>query len=279
MEGVDKPAASPTPSVFPDITIHQLVLAPDAPGEILIDRNDLEEPAAAIERVLAYHRGARATSAKPPGEEGAEMLRELLAPGRAHRGPDGGGVPRRGGAARSPLTHEQAMLLNRYGARQADGRHRLRRLGQDDARGRAAPSGSPRRATRCCSSASTARCATTCASEKSKSGVDFTPSTGSASSSRARPASSSRLRRRGAAGVLGRRAAATPWSRRSTSSAPQYDALIVDEAQDLHNRLARRADVHARATPRTRTSGCSWTTTSTSTTQSSTSPTSSARST
>src|SRR5262245_30611835 len=59
---------------FPDITVHQLALAPDAPSEILIDRNDLKEIEASIERVLAYHRGAR-EKRKPPGEKGAAALR------------------------------------------------------------------------------------------------------------------------------------------------------------------------------------------------------------
>ncbi len=64
---------------FPFITIHQLALAPDAPREILIDRNDLKDVASAIDRVLKHHRGAR-EKRKAPGPEGAEMLRDLLVP-------------------------------------------------------------------------------------------------------------------------------------------------------------------------------------------------------
>ena len=43
---------------FPDISVHKLVLAPDAPREIVIDRNDMNELAAAIERALTYHSGS-----------------------------------------------------------------------------------------------------------------------------------------------------------------------------------------------------------------------------
>src|SRR5436309_1552232 len=64
---------------FPLTTIHQLALAPDAPRQILIDRNDLQDVAAAIDRVLDFHRGAR-EKRRAPGPEGAEMLRNLLAP-------------------------------------------------------------------------------------------------------------------------------------------------------------------------------------------------------
>jgi len=64
---------------FPDITAGGLVLAPDAPPQIVIDRKGVRDLAASIDRVLAYHRGAR-DKRKPPGKEGAAMLRELLAP-------------------------------------------------------------------------------------------------------------------------------------------------------------------------------------------------------
>ena len=63
---------------FPDITVHRLVLAPDAPPEIVIDSTGVLEIEASLERVLEYHRGAK-EKRKPPGEEGMEMLRDLLA--------------------------------------------------------------------------------------------------------------------------------------------------------------------------------------------------------
>lgn len=64
---------------FPDISVHELVLAPDAPPEIVLDRNDLDDVPAAIEKALAYHEGSR-EKRKAPGKAGASMLRELLAP-------------------------------------------------------------------------------------------------------------------------------------------------------------------------------------------------------
>jgi hypothetical protein len=64
---------------FPAISIHQLVLAPDAPPQIVADRNDLADMAAFVERVLAYHDGARDTRVAP-GPEAEAMLEELLAP-------------------------------------------------------------------------------------------------------------------------------------------------------------------------------------------------------
>jgi superfamily I DNA/RNA helicase len=85
---------------FPLVTIHQLALAPDAPREILIDRNDLKDVETAIERVLAFHRGAR-EKRKAPGKAGAEMLRDLLAPQIRIRVP----------MAEEFLDEEEAMVL------------------------------------------------------------------------------------------------------------------------------------------------------------------------
>lgn len=64
---------------FPDIVAQRLVLGPDAPAEIIVDRNDLRSPSEAVERILAYHRGAR-EKRRPPGEEDATALRDLLCP-------------------------------------------------------------------------------------------------------------------------------------------------------------------------------------------------------
>jgi hypothetical protein len=63
---------------LPDIVIHQLALAPDAPREILVDRSDLEDLAAAVERVLAYSEGSRDRRVMPAA--GEAMLESLLAP-------------------------------------------------------------------------------------------------------------------------------------------------------------------------------------------------------
>jgi hypothetical protein len=62
---------------FPDTTV-QAAMAPDGPREILVDANDMRELSPALERVLAYHRGAR-EKRRAPGEAGVEMLRELIA--------------------------------------------------------------------------------------------------------------------------------------------------------------------------------------------------------
>lgn len=66
---------------FPFVTIHQLDLAPDAPREILLDRhavtrNAIEE---AVTGVLDWHRGAR-DRREPPAADGAEAIRNILAP-------------------------------------------------------------------------------------------------------------------------------------------------------------------------------------------------------
>lgn len=64
---------------FPDVSVHKLVLAPDAPPQMVLDRNGLDDVDAFIEGVLAYHRGAH-DDREPPGAEGVQMLERLLAP-------------------------------------------------------------------------------------------------------------------------------------------------------------------------------------------------------
>jgi len=99
--------------VFPDITVHKLVLAPDAPAEIVIDRNDLTGIEDSVERVLAHHRGAR-EKRKPPGDKGAGALRKLLAPDVRIEVPMASEFLEEEEALIT-LTHEQAMLLSRFG--------------------------------------------------------------------------------------------------------------------------------------------------------------------
>jgi len=64
---------------LPDVTVHELALAPDAPREILLDRSDVRDIGPAFERMLAFHRGSR-EKRRPPGPDGVAMVRELLAP-------------------------------------------------------------------------------------------------------------------------------------------------------------------------------------------------------
>jgi len=64
---------------FPHISVHKLVLGPDAPPQIVGDRNDLADMCAFIERVLAYHEGSR-DQRIAPGPQGEAMLEQLLAP-------------------------------------------------------------------------------------------------------------------------------------------------------------------------------------------------------
>ena len=97
--------------VMPFASVHKLALAPDAPREILIDRKDLEDIEAALERVLAFHRGARDRRAAP-GNEGTEAVRNLLAPQVEIRVPMAAEFLDEEEAL-VLLTHEQSMLLAR----------------------------------------------------------------------------------------------------------------------------------------------------------------------
>ncbi len=98
---------------FPDIPVHKLVLAPDAPPAIVLDRNDLGDVAAAIERVLAFHEGSREKRERP-GAEGEAMLEELLAPTFRIEVPMATLFAEEDHAL-VELTEEQAALLNRFG--------------------------------------------------------------------------------------------------------------------------------------------------------------------
>lgn len=98
---------------FPMVTIHQLALAPDAPREILVDRSDLKDPAETVERVLAYHRGSRDKQGGP-GEDGAATIRDLLSPDVLIEVPMAEEFLEEEEALIT-LTHQQAALLNRFG--------------------------------------------------------------------------------------------------------------------------------------------------------------------
>lgn len=65
---------------LPDVTVHELVLGPDLPPELIVDRSELRDDLpGAIAQVVAYSGGARPKGVLP-GTHGLEQLRELLAP-------------------------------------------------------------------------------------------------------------------------------------------------------------------------------------------------------
>lgn len=95
---------------FPRIAVPELVLAPDAPAELIIDRADVRDDLpGAIDRVVAYWRGQRGKK-KPPGPDGVERIREILAPDFTLR-PTLGDQVRDDDAALVRLTNEQAAAL------------------------------------------------------------------------------------------------------------------------------------------------------------------------
>ena len=98
---------------FPDISVHKLVLAPDAPPEIVIDRNALSDVPAAIERVLEFHEGSR-DKRVAPGPEGEAMLEHLLAPAFRIEVPMAALFDEEERAL-VELTNQQARLLNHFG--------------------------------------------------------------------------------------------------------------------------------------------------------------------
>jgi hypothetical protein len=97
--------------VLPDVTVPSLALGPNAPPELIVDRNGLRDPGAAIARVLAYHHGARERR-HPPGAAGEKALSELLTPSVSLRVPMAERFLEEEEALIS-LTEEQGLLLAR----------------------------------------------------------------------------------------------------------------------------------------------------------------------
>ena len=98
---------------FPDISVHKLVLAPDAPAEIVIDRNGVT---ASTSRSTASSptTAVPARSASRPEQAGADALRDLLALDVVIEVPMANEfLDEEEELIR--LTHQQAMLLNRFG--------------------------------------------------------------------------------------------------------------------------------------------------------------------
>lgn len=96
-----------------DISVHKLVLAPDAPPELIIDRNQMDTIGESVERILDYHRGSGSIGGGP-GAAGTQKLGELLAPcvrievpmAEQFLGEEEQMVT---------LTHDQARLLHMFG--------------------------------------------------------------------------------------------------------------------------------------------------------------------
>jgi hypothetical protein len=95
--------------VLPDIPVHSLVLGPNAPAELVIDRRGVADIAASIDRVLGFCRGAR-DRRRMPGEAAADALRDLIAPPVSIRVPLAEQFLTEE-AAMVELTREQSMLL------------------------------------------------------------------------------------------------------------------------------------------------------------------------
>ena len=64
---------------LPEVSVAKLQLAPDAPRELVLDRHDVEDIGAALDRVLGYHRGP-GEARVGPGAGGVKKITELLVP-------------------------------------------------------------------------------------------------------------------------------------------------------------------------------------------------------
>ena len=98
---------------FPDISVHQLVLAPDAPPELIIDRNEMATIDESLARILAFHRVA-GPGPWGPGTANAKKLREMFAPAVRIEVPM---AERFLGEEEQliTLTHDQVRLLHAWG--------------------------------------------------------------------------------------------------------------------------------------------------------------------
>ena len=95
-----------------DVPVPKLQLAPDAPRDLVLDRADILDMAGSVDRVLAYHRG-QGDERGGPGRLGIERLRELIVPTVELR------VPMAASFGEEEeqlvwLTEEQAIALRRF---------------------------------------------------------------------------------------------------------------------------------------------------------------------
>jgi hypothetical protein len=98
---------------FPDISVHKLTLAPDAPAEIAIDKSGVAEIESALQRVLEFHHGSR-DKRQLLDADGLAALTETLAPNVRIEVPMSTDFLDEEEQLIT-LTHQQSMLLNRYG--------------------------------------------------------------------------------------------------------------------------------------------------------------------
>jgi Nuclease-related domain/AAA domain/UvrD-like helicase C-terminal domain len=96
---------------FPEITLNARRYPPEAPRQLLIDRHDVEGIRDAIERAFTFHAGNRHDV---PGDRGMRMLRERLVPPLEIEVPMAEHFLEEE-AELILLTHEQTMLLRRFG--------------------------------------------------------------------------------------------------------------------------------------------------------------------
>ena len=224
-----------TAVAFPDITVHELVLAPDAPPELdrrpQRDRDDRRVDRAGA-RLPPRRREKRPAG---PGADGDEDAPRAAGPRGPDRGPDGGGVPRRGGgadhphpragAAPAPLRRDPRMVVTGCAGSgktmlAVEQAKRLAAKGKDvlfvcfNKRAPRPPAQDARRPR-----ASTSTPSTASARALAKQAGLALPTDGRASPARA--SSSEELPRRCSSAI--------------EELGPQYDALFVDEAQDLEH--------------------------------------------
>ena len=227
-------ADRPRASRFPDITVHELALAPDAPPELIIDRNDMETIDEAVERAFAFHRRRR--RAGRPGRERDEEAARAPRPDVRIEVPMAAKFLDEEEALDHPHPRPGAPARQRYG--------RDKRMVVTGPAGSGKTMLAVERAKRlaatartCSSSASTSALRDHLRKTEKDSGVYFNTFHGLcvALAKKAEIDALGRRRRR-----LRRRPTSTRSCRWRCSSAieelgPQYDALFVDEAQDLHN--------------------------------------------
>ncbi len=96
---------------FPDVVVGEILLGPDKPRQIILDATDLTDLSGWVGRALAYWRGQESQRVTAPGEEGVQVLMDLLGKVRELRPALWGDfVQERAQLVR--LTEQQYMILD-----------------------------------------------------------------------------------------------------------------------------------------------------------------------